>query len=31
LERAIAVPNDVLVPKMKVSGEPNVVHRSLLQ
>ena len=31
LERAIAVSNDVLVPQMKVSGEPNVEHSSLLQ
>ena len=31
LERAIAVSNDVLVPQMKVCGEPNVEHSSFLQ
>ena len=30
LEWAIAVPNDVLVTEMKVSGEPDVVHGSSL-
>jgi hypothetical protein len=31
LERAIAVSNYVLVPQMKVGGEPNVEHSSFLQ
>jgi hypothetical protein len=31
LERTIAVSNDVLVPQMKVGGEPNVEHSSFLQ
>ena len=31
LERAIAVSDDVLVPQMKVGGEPNVEHSSFLQ
>jgi excisionase family DNA binding protein len=31
LERAIAVSDDVLVPQMKVGGEPNVEHCSFLQ
>lgn len=28
---AVAIPNDVLVPQMKICGEPDVVHRSALQ
>jgi len=31
LERAIAVSNYVLVPQMKVGGEPNIEHSSFLQ
>jgi excisionase family DNA binding protein len=31
LERAVAVSDDVLVPQMKVGGEPNVEHSSFLQ
>jgi len=31
LERAITVSNDVLVPQMKVGGEPSVEHSSFLQ
>ena len=31
LERTIAVSNYVLVPQMKVGGEPNIEHSSFLQ
>jgi len=31
VERAIAVSDDVLVPQMKVGGEPNVEHSAFLQ
>ena len=31
VERAIAVLDDVLVPQMKVGGEPNVEHSAFLQ